>query len=384
MSMRDISNSASIRQATEYKSRRVFNVSAILLLLSFLLFLCQLINLGASTASASGLDSLPVSIRATSQADYSLDTQALPIPPISENILKQIITNIPGTGSPQDRIATLQIDLSLPVPSMTPVYRLPVTFTLTRTIGPLPTRTPSQTPNRTPSKTRTPTSIFTPTITFTPTRTLTPTRTFTPTRTLTPTPTSTRTPTSIFTPTKTFTPARTLTSTRTFTLTRTLTPTPTSTRTPPATLTTTATVVPPTEPPTATELPTEPPTEPPSCALTLDDISLSGPNLEMTIMNNGDILVTITGINVNWPDEPASQTVTEVKFKGVTIVNNANDPSSPSDYPSEKDWTGEQGDRELAAYASELLELLFKNDLQSTNFSIAVTFDNGCTLNESY
>jgi hypothetical protein len=95
-------------------------------------------------------------------------------------------------------------------------------------------------------------------------------------------------------------------------------------------------------------------------------------------------LVTINGINLNWPDEPTSQTVKEVKFKGVTIVNKANDPSSPSDYPFEKPWTGGQSDRKLAAYSSELLVLQFKNDRQSTNFSITVTYDNICTLNESY
>ena len=110
---------------------------------------------------------------------------------------------------------------------------------------------------------------------------------------------------------------------------------------------------------------------------------ISGREMSMTITNNWTTLVTITGINVNWPDEPTSQKLTEVKFKGVTIVNNANDPSSPSDYPSEKNWTGTQSDLELAASASEPLVLQFKDELQSTNFSITITFDNGCTVSES-
>lgn len=74
--------------------------------------------------------------------------------------------------------------------------------------------------------------------------------------------------------------------------------------------------------------------------------------------------------------------MTEVKFGGVTIVN-ASDPQLPSDYPSEKNWTGTQSDRELAASDSKLLELLFGDDLQPSGYSITVTFDNGCTLNES-
>jgi len=72
----------------------------------------------------------------------------------------------------------------------------------------------------------------------------------------------------------------------------------------------------------------------------------------------------------------------EVKFNGVTMVNSS-DPQPPSDYPSEKNWTGTQSDRELAASDSKLLELLFGDDLQPSGYSITVTFDNGCTLNES-
>jgi hypothetical protein len=116
--------------------------------------------------------------------------------------------------------------------------------------------------------------------------------------------------------------------------------------------------------------------------LTSNDISLSGKNLETTITNNGGALVTITGINANWPDTPESQGVKEVKFNGVTIVN-ADDPLPPSDFPSEKNWTGTQGDRELGASDSKLLVLLFTDDLQVSGYSLTVTFDNGCMLSKS-
>ena len=158
MSAKGNSNSASTHRATAHKSRRAFNVAVFLLLLSFLLFLCQLINLGVFKAAASGSDSLPVSMRATSQADYSRDLHALTIPPISENLLRQIITDIPATGSPQDRMATLQVVLSSPVPTMTPDHRFTVTFTPTRTIVPFPSRTPTSTP--TLLKTQAPTSVL--------------------------------------------------------------------------------------------------------------------------------------------------------------------------------------------------------------------------------
>jgi len=114
----------------------------------------------------------------------------------------------------------------------------------------------------------------------------------------------------------------------------------------------------------------------------LGGISISGQEIDIIITNNGSTLVTITGININWPDTPVSQMVKEVKFRGATIVN-ASDPQPPSDYPSEKDWKGTESDRALEAFDSQLLEFLFENNLQSSGYSITITFDNGCTLTES-
>jgi hypothetical protein len=102
----------------------------------------------------------------------------------------------------------------------------------------------------------------------------------------------------------------------------------------------------------------------------------------MTITNNGDTVAAITGINVNWPDTPVSQAMSEVTFNGVTIVN-ADDPQPPSDFPSEKNWVGTQSDLELATSDSKLLVLLFTEDFQASGYSITVTFDNGCTLSEN-
>jgi hypothetical protein len=111
-------------------------------------------------------------------------------------------------------------------------------------------------------------------------------------------------------------------------------------------------------------------------------MTISGQEIDITITNNGDALVTITGVNANWPDTPESQSVSEIKFNGVTIVN-ADDPLPPSDYPAEKNWTGVQSDLELAASESKLLVLLFSDDLQANGYSVNVTFDNGCTVSES-
>ena len=102
----------------------------------------------------------------------------------------------------------------------------------------------------------------------------------------------------------------------------------------------------------------------------------------MAITNNGDTLVTVTGIYVNWPDAPESQMVNEISLNDVTIVNSS-DPLPPSNYPSENNWTATQSDLELTASDSKLLVLLFLDDLQSSGYSITITFDNGCTLSES-
>ena len=141
--------------------RRGLNATLTCLLISAPLFLVQIFS-----ASRAGEDRLPVSIRATSQADYRQDSQTFMIPPINGNILNQIIENIPGTYSVQDRLETLQADLSSPVPTMTGSSQ-PLT--------PTPTLLP-QLPTSTVAVPITPTSIppmatATPRITPTPTTT---------------------------------------------------------------------------------------------------------------------------------------------------------------------------------------------------------------------
>ena len=95
------------------------NAAMTLVLILAPFFLMLLLSSGIFSAKAYGEDSLPISIRATSQADYSHDSQDFVVPAISENILQQIIIDIPATGDPQARAATLQAELSSPVPTMT-------------------------------------------------------------------------------------------------------------------------------------------------------------------------------------------------------------------------------------------------------------------------
>lgn len=275
----------------------MLSIAGTLLILALLLFLWQLLNLGTFDAKAGGLDILPISIRATSQADYSRDSYSFSVPPVSENILVQIITDIPSNGTPQDRLGTLQASLLTPVPTMTPDHRFPTSSptlpaptatyanasstspasvtplaTATRYISPTPTVTSFYSSNDSPlpTSTKTPkpatkTSIPSRTATVTLTQTRTATLTVTASSTVTNTPTSTSTVTSTLiatsTSTSTFAPSPTVTSTLTQTRTATLTVTASATLTntpihpPTVTDTSTATFTP-TGTPTLTPSPT--------------------------------------------------------------------------------------------------------------------------------
>ena len=107
-----------MEQVTEHGRRRVLYFILTLLVL-LMLFFIQLLDFGSKDASEGGQNSLPISIRASSQADYSQGTSTLVVPPVNENIFQQIIMDLQGTGSPEERASTLEVSLSMPVPTMT-------------------------------------------------------------------------------------------------------------------------------------------------------------------------------------------------------------------------------------------------------------------------
>ena len=96
----------------------------ILMLIMLVLFLVELLGLGSLATSGKGRTNLPVSIRAGSQADYAQNAGTR-IPPINPYIFQQIMQDIPGTGSPEERVSTLQASLSTPVLTMTLNPKMP-------------------------------------------------------------------------------------------------------------------------------------------------------------------------------------------------------------------------------------------------------------------
>jgi len=193
------------QRSVKGKPRRLIIFAVLLLFFLYLMVSIGLIYLKNKNAEASGIGKLPVSIRASSVADYSQDPTNVVFPHISKNILHQIITEIPGTGNPQDRLGTLEPALLTPVPSMTPEHdsATPVAPPFTPTLTPIHTAalTTTQTATLTPTNTPTLTPIHTATLTTTQTSTLT--RTNTPTLT----PTGVASETASATPTYTSTPA---------------------------------------------------------------------------------------------------------------------------------------------------------------------------------
>jgi hypothetical protein len=183
-------NNAPPQSQADHKPRRMLHVAGVLLAFSFILFLCQITNLGVFQANASGSNILPISIRADSQADYSADPHAFDVPPISESIFNQIITDIPGTGSPEQRMGTLQAALLSPVPTMT------------GSAAPLPsvTPTPSAAPSLLPTQTITASLVPTASATASPSPTPAPTKYAPPYSGVVPTSTKTRVPTKTATP----------------------------------------------------------------------------------------------------------------------------------------------------------------------------------------
>lgn len=110
----------------------------LLMLVLIVLFFVQLLGFVPSDEQDKGWSRLPISIRAGSQADYSRDADRLSVQPISNNIFEQIIQDLQGAGSLDERMATLQVSLSMPVPTMTLNPQMP-----TSTISPLLTITSS-------------------------------------------------------------------------------------------------------------------------------------------------------------------------------------------------------------------------------------------------
>lgn len=263
------------------------------------------------------------------------------------------------------------------------------TFTRVPTRTQMPTATVTSTvlliPSWTPSQTRTYTPAYIPTKTNTPVKTPTKTpvkttsaggSTFTPTKT--PSLTATRTPTPIFTATQTSTPTPTGTTTQTPTgsATQTPTPTPTGTATQTPTPTPTATE---TQPPTPT--PTNTPIgDSPCTTVSAGSLSVNGNSLELSLTNSTGGDVAIDAMHIVW-NEGAATMILDQTLDG-NQVGNANDMTSPSDFPSPNPFVGTASLRviENDGTPTEILAINFQASPTGGGYSVQLHFDIGCQI----
>jgi Tfp pilus assembly protein PilV len=145
------------------------------------------------------------------------------------------------------------------------------------------------------------------------------------------------------------------------------TPTPTPTPTPTVTLT-----------PTVTPTPFGTSTPTPDCSNLVGDASLtySGTKVTWDITNNyTSTTVTIAQISISWPSSNGN--LTEIDFKNSTIWSGT---ATPTTTTISSGW---QGDRTLAGGGTKKkLRFWFDNNVSNTgtDYTIAVTFDNGCSV----
>jgi hypothetical protein len=102
----------------------------------------------------------------------------------------------------------------------------------------------------------------------------------------------------------------------------------------------------------------------------------------LTIHNTGTNTLTIQGIALNWAGDTSGQQLLELKIDGSSVWSGT-DSNSPSTFPDEFSWSGGANLRQVSSGATVTLEMTFGTSLDSTGYSITVTFHPGCTVGGS-
>lgn len=114
------------------------------------------------------------------------------------------------------------------------------------------------------------------------------------------------------------------------------------------------------------------------CAITATAITISSDKARLDLTNGGGSTVTISRIEITWPDNPNDK-LKEVKF-GSSKIWDAQDSTPPTDIQS--GWKS-GSDRTLSAGSTKTLEFKFDQDAGNSGYSITVTFDNGCSVSKT-
>lgn len=118
------------------------------------------------------------------------------------------------------------------------------------------------------------------------------------------------------------------------------------------------------------------------CPIRTGALTVLGTGLTLGLTNNDAQAVTITRLELNWPDTPASQKLRNVYLDSAELIDD-NDNQPPSLIPDETDWEGPAANRQLNPSATGTLFFHFQEALQPGGYSLIIDFDNGCRLSVS-
>lgn len=130
-------------------------------------------------------------------------------------------------------------------------------------------------------------------------------------------------------------------------------------------------------PPSAT--PTAPPPPPPTdtpvpvCAASASIDSPIGNKIEVRIRNVGDVPITLSRVTIDWP--LTNEELREAEMGGRTIWT-GNENTSPTTIGN---WSGSPEARVIAVGTFENLRLVFKRSAESSGYSVALSFEEGCS-----
>ncbi|KAA3643189.1 MAG: hypothetical protein DWQ07_21980 [Chloroflexi bacterium] len=349
----------------------------IVILLGFFLFRAQ-----AQARFLDNTDQLAVNLHSTAEADYSASLRPNSLAAVGLEIIADILRDEePDSPDTAPRLTQIANVLLTPVAS--------VTGASGEVVIPSDTPRPSNTPGPTPTG-PTPTARLSPTITLSPTFGPSPTPTNSATPGPSPTATKSPTPGPSPTATKSATPGPSSTATRTPTVTQTATigpsstPTVTQTQTATASHTPTNTLLPPTAtntslPPTATNT-----NLPPTATNTVDvcgSISLSGfsayANKADWQINNGSTGdIEIDEIFFQWPGTNGN-----LRFVRLDSANIWQGTGTPTSITINSGWQG--ASRVIGAGGARVLQFQFASGSAGTGYTVRVTFDNGCQVQQN-
>ena len=98
----------------------------------------------------------------------------------------------------------------------------------------------------------------------------------------------------------------------------------------------------------------------------------------MDITNTSGVDVNINRFFAYWVEAPSSQKISRLFHNGV-VVWNPSDPDSPTDIPTESNWSV-GADLMIPNATTRTFLIEFGDNLQTTGYEVHIVFDFGCQV----